>query len=448
MDRREFSRRLMGAIGATALPSARDWRVGAAAVTGAAPPRVDGARLDAQLLQLSEFGKNPQGGVSRVAYSDADVAGRRWLLGVMRDAGLSPRTDTAGNILARVAGREATAKPIVIGSHIDSVPEGGNYDGDVGTLAAIEVARTLRVGGVTLRHPLDVVCWQNEEGGLFGSRAVSGELTDAELSQTTSSGKTVRDGIAFIGGDVARLGEARWAKGSIAAYVELHIEQGGTLDERHLDIGVVEGIVGIWRWDVAVQGFANHAGTTAMDHRQDALLAAARFIEMVNRVARSESGRQVATVGKLQVEPNAPNVIPGHVALTLEMRDLDGAKIARLQARMEREAQAIGTQNGTTFRLTPSTEHQPAMSDPGVRATIDRCARSLGLSTLHLPSGAGHDAQSMARLGPMGMIFIPSVGGISHAPKEFSRSRDITNGANVLLQTVLALDEAGASRAG
>lgn len=442
MNRRDFSKRIVAAAAAgLAAPGA----LGAWTRIRQAPPRVDGARIDAQLAALAEFGKNPQGGVSRVAYSEADRAGRAWLQGVMREAGLEPRLDVAGNILARVPGRDQALPPIVIGSHIDSVPEGGNYDGDVGTLAAIEVARTLRTAGIVLRHPLEVVCWQNEEGGLFGSRAVSGELTEAELSQMTSSGKTVRDGIAFIGGDVARLAEARWGKGSIAAYVELHIEQGGHLDERKLDIGVVEGIVGIWRWDVVVEGFANHAGTTAMDRRRDALLSASRFVQLVNRVVRSVPGRQVGTVGHMEVAPNAPNVIPGRVLLSLEMRDLDEAKIQSIQARIAREAQAIGRADGTTFRFTPTTDHKPALSTPAVREVIERSAKSLGLSTLHLPSGAGHDAQSMARLGPMGMIFIPSVGGISHSPKEFSRPRDITNGADVLLRTVMELDARGAS---
>ncbi|MBI3791156.1 MAG: Zn-dependent hydrolase [Gemmatimonadetes bacterium] len=465
MRRRSFTRTMLGALGAASLPGSAARSLGGARGTdplreigpaGASSPRaatgaelddalrVDGARINGHLAQLAEFGKNPQGGVSRMAYSEADRRGREWLMGVYRDAGLAPRIDTAGNIVARIDGTDPSLKPLVIGSHIDSVPEGGNFDGDVGTLSSVEVGRTLLANQRRLRHPLDIVCWQNEEGGLVGSRIVSGEFPMAELEQKGTAGKTLREGIAFIGGDVNRFAESRRAKGDIAAYVELHIEQGGTLEARKLDIGVVEGIVGLYHWDVEVTGFANHAGTTAMRGRRDALLAASRFIEMVNHVVTSEPGRQVGTVGHIEAYPGAPNVIPGRVRLTLELRDLAVANVERLYARIVKEATVIGQRSGTRFAFTPTVSHLPALSDPRIREFIRRSAQSLGLSTLTLPSGAGHDAQSMARLGPMGMIFIPSVGGISHAPTEFSKAADITNGANVLLRTVLALDGWGA----
>ena len=274
---------------------------------------------------------------------------------------------------------------------------------------------------------------------------VSGEFSTAEFEQRASSGKTLREGLAFIGGDEKRLAEVRRAPGSIAAYVELHIEQGATLDATRVDIGVVEGIVGIRHWDVEVAGFANHAGTTAMAIRHDALLAAARFVQMVNRVVTSEPGRQVGTVGRIQAFPGASNVVPGRVLMTLEMRDLSAPKIQRLFTRIEQEAKTIGQANGTRFTFIPTSDNRPALSDPRIREIIRRSAASLGLSTTTLPSGAGHDAQSMSRLGPMGMIFVPSVGGISHAPTEFTKAADITNGANVLLRTVLALDDWGAA---
>jgi beta-ureidopropionase / N-carbamoyl-L-amino-acid hydrolase len=403
-------------------------------------PPVNGERLNAHITALSELGKNPQGGVSRVAYSDADKQGRAYVTGLMRDAGLDVRVDAAGNIYGRRAGRDASLKPILFGSHVDSVPEGGNFDGPVGSLAAIEVAHTFRERNVVTRHPLEITIWQNEEGGLVGSRAASGELETRELTQITSSGKTIGDGIAFIGGDVARLADARRAPGSIAAYLELHIEQGATLDTEKLQIGIVEGIVGVYWWDVTITGFANHAGTTAMNRRRDALLSAAAFIEAVNRVVTSVPGRQVGTVGKIQAFPGARNVIPGKVTCTLELRDLDAAKVRTLYGRIEEEAKRIAAHGGTTIDLVEATGHAPAMTDPAIRAAIERSAKSLGLTTTHLPSGAGHDAQSMARLGPMGMIFVPSIGGISHSPKEFSRPEDITNGANVLARSVVAVD--------
>lgn len=443
MRRRTFATTLLGAAGAAALPPVAR-RAGAARAAAPAVPddalRVDGARINAQLAELSQFGKNPEGGVSRTAYSDADKAGREWLLGVYRQAGLAPRIDAAGNIIARIEGTDPARKPIVIGSHIDSVPGGGNYDGDVGTLASIEVARTLLANRRPLAHPLEVACWQNEEGGLVGSRIVAGEFPTEELTRRAVSGKTIGEGIAFIGGDPARLAEARREPGSIAAYVELHIEQGGNLFTKKLDIGVVEGIVALHTWTVEVAGMQNHAGATAMKGRKDALIAASQFVQMVNRVVTSEPGRQVGTVGKLQAYPGASNVIPGRVSCTLELRDLDNAKVQRLYARVEREAKAIGQATGCTFTFQPFNAHDASLTDPRICDIIRRNAQAMNLSTLSLPSGAGHDAQSMARLGPMGMIFIPSVNGISHAPQEFSTPEDITRGADVLLRTVLALD--------
>lgn len=404
------------------------------------PLRVNGARLNAHLEALSKFGRNPQGGVTRLAYSDADRRARQWALGLMRDAGLRTEIDAAGNLIGRRAGQDATRKPILVGSHIDSVPEGGNYDGDVGSMGAIEVAKTLQTSRIATRHPLEVVIFQNEEGGIVGSRAMTGALEPSELSRVSRSGKTLGEGIRFLGGDPSRLGSVRRRKGDIAAYVELHIEQGGILDETKTDIGVVEGIVGINWWDVTIDGVANHAGTTPMDRRHDAMLAAARFTVAVNRIVTSRPGRQVGTVGRISALPGAPNVIPGQVVLSLEVRDLDAAKIRALFDEIVAEATRIGTESGTTFSYRETNVNVPAPTDPRIRAVIDRSARELGLTTRAMPSGAGHDAQDMARLGPVGMIFIPSVGGISHAPKEFSRPKDIENGANVLLQTLLSLD--------
>jgi N-carbamoyl-L-amino-acid hydrolase len=401
---------------------------------------VNGARLNEHLKALSAFGANPQGGVSRVAYSDFDREGRAYVIGLMRAAGLEVRVDFAGNIFGSRAGSDARLKPIVFGSHIDSVPEGGNYDGTVGSLSAIEVAQSLAEQRVRTRHPLEVVVWANEEGGLYGSRAVSGQLTAAELSNRAWSGKTIAEGMAFLGGDPSRVAEARRPPGDIATYLELHIEQGGTLEREAINIGVVEGIVGIRQWEVTVTGFQNHAGTTPMDQRHDALLSTARFVDMVNRVVRTEPGRQVGTVGRIQAFPGAPNVIPGRAVCALELRDLDAAKIERLYNNIVAEAERIGDANDTSFAFRPLHENVPAPSDPAIRELIAHTAKQLGFSTRHMPSGAGHDAQAMAQLGPMGMIFIPSIGGISHSPKEFSTTEDIVRGANVLMGAVRAAD--------
>jgi beta-ureidopropionase / N-carbamoyl-L-amino-acid hydrolase len=433
MNRREFNQSLLGCAASLAFPVPSRSQVGL---------RVDGARINQHLAALSEFGKNPQGGVSRVAYTEFDRQGREAALAWMREADLAVSVDAAANLVGRRPGRDPSLKPIVLGSHIDSVPEGGNYDGDVGSLSAIEVARTLSTAGVGLRHPLEVLIFQNEEGGTIGSHALADGLSAATLDRVAQSGKTIREGIRFLGGDPDRLDSVRRAKGDIAAYLELHIEQGGTLDERKLPIGVVLGIVGIRHWDVTIEGFANHAGTTPMNRRKDALLVAAQCIQAVNRIVRSVPGRQVGTVGRIRVEPGAYNVIPGRVVFGLELRDLDDSRTLGFFRQIRTECERLSRAAGTTIAFAESLASVPALTTPAVRRVIADAARGLGLATLALPSGAGHDAQEMARLGPMGMIFIPSIGGISHSPKEFSRPEDITNGANVLLHTLLALDAA------
>jgi N-carbamoyl-L-amino-acid hydrolase len=431
MNRREFTGILAGGIAGSMLP---------------APPRLsslvalDPARLYRHIKELSAFGTSPQGGVSRVAFSDADLAGRAWVIERMKAAGLDVSVDVAANIFGRRAGTDPRLKPIVFGSHIDSVPDGGNFDGTVGSLAAIEVAQSFAESNTRTRHPLEVVVWANEEGGLYGSRAVSGQLTPAEMSNRAWSGKTIEEGMAFLGGTPSRISDGRRPRGDIACYLELHIEQGGTLEHERLHIGIVEGIVGIRQWNVTVTGMQNHAGTTPMDQRHDALLSAARFTEMVNRVVRAEPGRQVGTVGRIEAFPGAPNVIPGRVVATLELRDLDDAKVVRLYEKIAVEARKIGEMNGTTFAFGTRHENVAAPSDPKVRAMIADAARELGYSTKVMPSGAGHDAQAMAQLGPMGMIFIPSIGGISHSPKEFSTEEDIARGARVLMGAVLRAD--------
>jgi N-carbamoyl-L-amino-acid hydrolase len=436
MNRRQFSKTIGSAMALAAIPRGPFVRLG-----NYSEPSLNAARLNRHLKEISAFGANPQGGVSRVAYSDADKAGRAFTTERMRAAGLDVSTDFAGNIFGRRAGTDSRLKPIVFGSHIDSVPDGGNFDGNVGSLAAVEVAQALQESNVRTRHPIEVVVWANEEGGLYGSRAVSGQLTSHELKDRAWSGKTIEEGMAFLGGTPARVDEVRRKRGDIATYLELHIEQGGTLERDKLNIGVVEGIVGILRWDVTVTGVQNHAGTTPMDQRQDALLATSRFVDMVNRVVRAEPGRQVGTVGRVQAFPGAPNVIPGRVVATLEMRDLDTAKVRRIFEVISGEAKRIGDATGTTFAFGESHESVPAPSDPAIRQIIADVAKGLGYTTRVMPSGAGHDAQAMAQLGPMGMIFIPSIGGISHSPKEFSTAEDIERGARVLMGAVLQADK-------
>jgi N-carbamoyl-L-amino-acid hydrolase len=404
-------------------------------------PRADAARLESRILELAQFGANPEGGVSRVAFSAADIAGRSYIRALMEDAGLEVRVDTAGNLVGRRPGTDPRLPVIMTGSHIDSVPHGGNYDGDVGVLGALEAVALLQAHGIRTRHPLEVVVFTDEEGGTVGSQAMAGRLGSAALDIVSHSGLTIRDGIRALGGDPDRLHEARRAAGSVLAFVELHIEQGAVLDEAGTDIGVVEGIVGIRWWDITIEGTANHAGTTPMNRRKDALVSAAEFALAVNRIASTTAGTQVATVGRIRAEPGAPNVIPGRVLMSLEIRDLDAAKIASVFRDIEAEATRIATTRGTPVRFDETeVSLEPAPTDERLRRVIERAAASLGLSHRRMPSGAGHDAQDIAHVAPMGMVFVPSAGGISHAPGEHTTAQDMANGADVLLRTLLAID--------
>jgi N-carbamoyl-L-amino-acid hydrolase len=430
MNRRNFSLGLLAAVPAIAFRT----------VQSTSQLRVDGRRVNTHLSELAQFGKTAEGGTNRVAYSDADLQARQYAMKLMRDARLEVSIDAAGNIVGGRAGSDSALKPLMIGSHIDSVPDGGSYDGQVGSMGAIEVAQTLAENNVHLRHPLEVVIFQNEEGGTIGSVAITRGLTEKDLNIVTNSKKTIREGIRFIGGNPDQLASVVRKKGDLAGYLELHIEQGGILYVETRDIGIVEGIVGVYWWEVTVAGFANHAGTTPMNQRRDALLAAAKYIDAVNRVVISIPGRQVGTVGKIQAFPGAYNVVPGKVITSLGLRDLDAAKVQMVFARIQAEVSQIERATGTKFEFKQVNASQPAPTDPRIRNTIAETAKQLGLSTKLLPSGAGHDAQEIAALCPIGMIFVPSRDGISHSPREFSKAEDITNGVNVLLHSLLKLD--------
>ena len=419
----------------------------AATVTPAFPdvlPLADAGRIERHILGLARFGANPDGGVSRVAFSAADVAGREYIKGLMRDAGLAVRVDAAGNIIGRLEGTDSALPVIILGSHIDSVPEGGNYDGDVGVIGAIEAATLLREHGVATRHPLEIVSFTDEEGGTVGSKAMAGKVGTDSLGLMSHSGLTVGDGMRAVGGDPARLDTARRGKSDIAAYLELHIEQGAILDEAGVDIGVVEGIVGIRWWDVTIEGTANHAGTTPMNRRRDALVTAAELALAINRIAATTPGTQVATVGKIRAEPGAPNVIPGRVVMSLEIRDLAEAKMESIFRAIDAEARRLAQARATPINFAEvDMALVPAPTDARIRNLIAQSASALNLSHRVMPSGAGHDAQEIANIAPIGMIFVPSKDGISHAPGEYTSPPDMANGVNVLLRTLLAIDRLG-----
>ena len=384
-------------------------------------------------------------GVSRVAYSDADVAGRRYVMDLMRAAGLEPRVDPAGNIFGRRAGSQSALPPILVGSHIDSVPSGGNFDGDLGSLAALAVVEACDRANLRTQHPLEIVVWSAEEGvafgrGLAGSRIVAGDVKPADMDAVWN-GLRRGDAVRKIGGNPDRIMDAVRPRGAHHCYLELHIEQGGTLERGGVPVGVVEGIVAIERYTAVVTGFANHAGTTPMPERQDALIGASLLAVAVRDAVTSVPGRQVGTVGQLEVVPNAPNVIPGTVRLTIELRDLSPDTLRRIIDDIRGRARQIAEQTRTRIEITDLSRNPPALASPDVQAAIERAAKTLSLPSTRLPSGAGHDAQMMAQLGPMGMIFVPSVAGISHSPKELTTWEDCANGANVLLQAVLEMDK-------
>jgi len=416
-----------------------------------AHPTVSSKRLRERLEALSVFGR-PEGGtfgdgVSRVAYSDADIQGRSYVMRLFREIRLAARIDQAGNIIGRREGADAAARPIVCGSHIDSVPNGGNFDGALGVMAAIEALQAIAEAGVTTRHPIEVVAWSREEGvafghGLFGSRAAVGEPVADELGQLWN-GMTMAEAIKRIGGDPVHITQARRAPGSIHCYLELHVEQGGILDKAHIPIGIVEGIVASDRSQVVIRGVANHAGTTPMADRHDALVAAAHLTLAVQSVVTAAPGRQVGTVGKLDVTPNAPGVIPGVVRMTIQLNDLSGDKVHRLSDEVKARASEIASATRTDVEFISIGYHAAAATDPAIQEVIVDVSAAVGLKTTRLPSGAGHDAQMMARLGPMAMIFVPSIGGISHSPQELTTWDDCSRGATVLLETILKLDEMG-----
>jgi N-carbamoyl-L-amino-acid hydrolase len=432
-------------VGSPALSERANGQAGRTRVEGR--PAIDAARLRNRLERLSYHGRPPGGGfadgVSRVAYSVADLTARAWIIDEMKQAEIVPRIDAAGNIYGRFGG-QPNQPPILFGSHIDSVPSAGNFDGDLGTFAALEVIQAVQAAKIQTRHPLEMVLWAHEESTAFGigtaaSRIVAGDLKPGDMDKVWN-GQRRSDAIRRIAGDPDKIETAVRGKGAWHSYVELHIEQGGTLDKAKVPIGIVEGIVAIHRYDVVIEGFANHAGTTPMGERQDAFVAASQLTLAVRDIATSRQGRQVGTVGRIEVEPNSPNVIPGRVTMSVEFRDLSEQTLRELGEAVKARGAAIAKSTNTAMTFTLASTNPSAPATKGVQDAIGQAADALGLKTMRLPSGAGHDAQQIAALCPMGMIFVPSVGGISHSPRELTAWDDCARGANVLLGALLELD--------
>jgi N-carbamoyl-L-amino-acid hydrolase len=409
--------------------------------------RINASRLEGLLRRLSEIGKDPSGGTTRIAFSEEDRAGREWIIDKMREAGLEVWVDEVANIHGRRPGSDPDVPAILFGSHIDTVPQGGNFDGCLGSLGALEAVSTLEDEGLVTRHPLEMVIWSDEEGAhfgmsFFGSRAATFGLEPHELDITDDERISQAEWLRRYGLNPDRIGRARLDRTKTAAYLELHVEQGPRLFREDVQIGIVEGIVGINRYDVTIEGAANHAGTTPMDERRDALIAASKLILAVREEIVARPGRQVGNVGFVNASPGAPNVIPGRVRMPIELRDLDQAVIETMMKRIEGRAASIAREAEVSIDIQLTWKEEPTLTDSTVRDIIENVAKTRGFSTLRMPSGAGHDAQILARFGvPSGMIFVPSKDGVSHSPREWTEWEDCARGVEVLYRSILALDE-------
>ena len=410
-------------------------------------PPLNADRLWSRVETLARY-TLPDAPWTRRAFSPLFEQARAWLAQEFADAGLDVRLDAGGNLVGRRAGRAPALKPIVTGSHCDTVMNGGRFDGIIGVLAGIEVARTLHEHGVALDHPFEVIDFLSEEPSDYGiscvgSRALCGQLDAAMLAARDPRGETLAEGLRRIGGDPDALSAPLRAAGDTAAFVELHIEQGPVLESRQLPIGVVTHIVGIRRVSIVVQGQPDHAGTTPMDIRRDALVGAARLIDAAHRQASRLSGNPhyvVATVGRIEVAPNAANAVPGVATLTLEVRSDSDAVLdsfpETLMAGLADELAALRL----TAAMSPLSRARPTACSPEVMNAIESAAGRLGYASMRLPSGAGHDAVYMAPTGPIGMVFIPCLGGRSHCPEEWIEPAQLLDGTRVLYDTVLELD--------
>ncbi len=403
-------------------------------------PLVNGDRLNRSITQLAEIGKLPGGGVSRLAFTPEDLLARQLVQSWMVDAGMTVRIDAAGNIIGTYAGQREGASALATGSHIDTVPVAGRYDGVLGVLAGIEVVRVLHENAIRLAHPIEVIVFTDEECSVIGCKAMAGNVVNDPEYYRRNDGTPIQTCLERIGGNWSRLTTAQRDAGEIAAFVELHVEQGGVLESTGAEIGVVKGIVGQYRFAVTVTGRPNHAGTTPMTMRKDALVAASQVVLAVNKLGIDTPGEQVATVGYFNVSPNAVNIVPARVDLKIDLRDLSQSHLDDLVEQMRQQFAQIAAATQTEIVMTQALHVLPTLAEPKIQDAIAQVCQQLGLSYCHLPSRAGHDAQEIGRFADMGMIFVPSLAGISHAEDEYTSPEQCTQGANVLLQTFLQLD--------
>ncbi|TKT69421.1 Zn-dependent hydrolase [Aquamicrobium sp. LC103] len=403
---------------------------------------INADRLLGRLRELGEIGRDPSGHLTRLAASDADKLGRDTFIRWVQTAGLDVRVDRLGNIFG-IWGELSPDRPgpLLVGSHIDTVIDAGKLDGCYGVLAGLEVIQTLMESGKVPDFPIAVAAFTNEEGVRFapdmmGSAVFAGALSaDAALGAFDTNGST-------LGEELERIGYAGAEPVGFfrpRAYLELHIEQGPVLEREGVDIGVVEGVQGISWQRITVEGQANHAGTTPMSMRRDAGVAAARITTFLDELANAGAGALVATVGCINFSPNAVNVVPGKVSLTVDMRSPDLTILKSAETRLAGYLDRLSGQTGCAISSERLAMTDPVLFDKDLVRTIERVAAARGLSSRRMTSGAGHDAQLLADIAPTAMIFVPSVGGISHSPKEHTPDDHLVHGANVLLETVQSL---------
>ncbi|SFA49886.1 allantoate deiminase [Parageobacillus thermantarcticus] len=400
-------------------------------------------RLWNRLLELGNIGKQPSGGITRLSFTKEERAAKEKVASYMKEAGLAVYEDAVGNLIGRKEGKEKDAPVVLVGSHIDSVYNGGMFDGPLGVLAAVEVLQTMNELGVETTHPIEVVAFTDEEGarfsyGMLGSRGMAGTLSEEELVHQDKHGVSIADAMKEAGLNPSEIAKAARRKGSVKAYVELHIEQGRVLEEANLPVGIVTGIAGLVWAKFTIEGKAEHAGATPMPIRRDPLVAAAQIIQVIEQEAK-KTGTTVGTVGQMQVFPGGINVIPERVEFSLDLRDLDAAvRDNVLQSIIER-AQQIGNERNVKVTVELLQEMPPVLCSELVQNAAKEACQKLGFDVFTLPSGASHDGVQLAGLCPIGMIFVRSKDGVSHSPEEWSSKEDCAAGANVLYHTVLCL---------
>jgi allantoate deiminase len=405
---------------------------------------IDGERLWRRLSDLGEIGKQEGGGITRLSFTDEERAAKDRVASYMEEAGLAVHEDAVGNLFGRREGRNAEAPAVLIGSHVDSVYSGGNFDGPLGVLAGVEVLQTIEEQGIETEHPIEVVAFTDEEGvrfsfGMIGSRALAGKLTPEDLtSYEDEDGVSIAEAMFAYGLDPELIGDAARPEDSVKAYVELHIEQGRVLENEDLPAGVVTGIAGPVWLRFLLEGETGHAGATPMNLRRDSLAAAAGIMGLIEAAA-AETGTSVGTVGQLDLEPGGINIIPGKVRFSLDLRDIDEEVRDRVEGHILEGAEEICRRRGVGLEIETLQRLAPAPCSDLVRDAAERACERLGIRPHALPSGAGHDGMQLTDLCPMGVIFVRSKNGISHNPDEWSSQEDCAAGSNILYLTVLNL---------